>query len=76
MSTPTHADDSIDSGRRSSMPTTLVRVWYGLLIPLLLVAVGLAYWLSDGNTAIAVVGGVTWFAMILIGGLLAYRARR
>lgn len=53
----------------------LVRVWYGLLIPLLLVAIGLGYWLSGGRIVVAVVGGVTWFALILIGGLLASRAR-
>lgn len=63
-------------GMKTSIPPVQVRLLYGLLIPLLLIAVGVTYWLTDGSLVVAVVGGITWFVLLIVGGVLVARAQR
>lgn len=52
--------------------TTFVRIWFALVVPLILIAGGVSYYLTR-STGVAIGAGVTFFVALLIGWFIAGR---
>lgn len=51
----------------------LVRLWFAVLVPVVLVAVGISY-LITRNGRVAVGGGLVFFAVVVAGWVIAARS--